>query len=290
MAGGGLLSKLLSSPVVMRFRHRHPRVNVLRLAGVIGAQGAGRSLSEARLAPAIRAAFTPDFVDAVALAINSPGGSPVQSALIAARIRELADEKQKPVYAFVEDVAASGGYWLACAADQIFVDRGSVIGSIGVISSGFGLGGLIERYGIERRVHTAGTRKSLLDPFRPERPEDLDKLRETLDGLHTVFIDHVKDRRGDRLKDGDDSLFSGEFWLGGRGVDLGLADGIGHLRPFMREKFGDNVRFRVIDPSRSRGLARLLGGGPARAPGLAGTVEELSAALEERALWARYGL
>ena len=258
---------------------RRDRVTVLRLEGVIGSGGrlGAPSLSDARLAPLVEAAFRRGRPKAVALSINSPGGSPAQSSLIAARIRRLADELKVPVHAFVEDVAASGGYWLATAADRIHVDANSIVGSIGVISASFGLQDLIARHGIERRVHTAGADKSLLDPFRPERAEDVERLKRLQAQIHDNFIAQVKTRRGERLA-GED-LFTGEFWVGQRGVELGLADGIGHLVPTMQRLYGDKVRFSVIAPRRP--LFRRLG-----LPG----VHEMIDAVETAALWNRYGL
>jgi serine protease SohB len=258
---------------------RCDRVTVLRLEGVIGAVGrlGGAALTDAALAPLIEAAFRRGRPKAVALAINSPGGSAAQSSLIAARIRRLADEKRVPVHAFVEDVAASGGYWLATAADRIHLDPNSIVGSIGVISASFGFPEFLARHGIERRVHTAGADKSLLDPFRPERPEDVERLKRLQAQIHVNFIAQVKSRRGDRLS-GDD-LFTGEIWVGEAGVAAGLADGIGHLVPVMRQLYGDKVRFSLIAPRRP--LFRRLG-----LPG----VHEALDAVETRALWTRLGL
>lgn len=253
-----------------------PFVAVIRLQGPIS--NSGRGLDDVSLAPVIEKAFSRGKPKAVALQINSPGGSPVQSSLIASRIRRLADERKVPVYAFVEDVAASGGYWLACAADEIFLDEGSIAGSIGVISAGFGLHGLIATYGVERRVHTAGKSKSLLDPFKPEKAEDVDRLRGWLDQLHEVFIAYVKGRRGDRLS-AETDLFTGDVWIGRKAVELGLADGIGHLVPQMQDRFGKKVRFRRYGLRRSifsRLGAALVGG----------TLSEI----EDRAAFARYGL
>ncbi|MEM9198484.1 MAG: S49 family peptidase [Pseudomonadota bacterium] len=288
--------------VVTKLLHRPPRVAVVRLSGAIGAAGRfGGGLSDAALAPLLERAFRRGRPSAVALAINSPGGSPVQSALIAARIRRLAAETDTKVFAFCEDVAASGGYWLAAAADEIYADPTSVVGSIGVISAGFGLHELIARYGVERRVHTAGDSKSLLDPFRPERSEDLDRLRRILDGIHAEFIAHVRERRGAKLSDGD--LFTGEVWLGRAAVETGLIDGLGHLVPRMKEMYGDKTRFTVVTPRRS--LFQRLGApgaiAPVALPALLGSTDgDQSAlarsavsgtldALEDRALWARYG-
>ncbi|CAA9399109.1 MAG: Peptidase, family S49 [uncultured Rubellimicrobium sp.] len=265
-----------SLPELLRLRPRRPTVSVVRLQGAIGTGGA-RALTDAGLAPVLEAAFRGKPV-AVALQINSPGGSPVQSSLIAARIRRLADEKRVPVVAFVEDVAASGGYWLATAADEILCDPGSLLGSIGVISSGFGFQDLIARVGVERRVHTAGRSKSMLDPFRPEKPDDVERLGRWLSQLHDVFVAHVRSRRGARLRD-DPDLFTGEVWIGERAVNVGLADGIGHLVPVMKDRFGDKVRFRRFGQRRPF-LSRF---------GLS-LAEEAAGLIEERTAFGRFGL
>lgn len=229
------------------------------------------------MAAQIERAFKSEPV-AVALQINSPGGSPAQSSLIGARIRRLAEENDIPVIAFVEDVAASGGYWLACSADEIFADQTSMLGSIGVIMAGFGLHDAIARYGVERRVHTAGESKSFMDPFRPEAPEDVARVTQLLEHTHEVFIDHVKSRRGDRL-DLEQPLFTGEVWLGQRAVKVGLADGIAHLGPEMRRRFGDKVRFKKFGPKRS--MMGRLG---------ANFVDDAMAVMSERAAFGRFGL
>jgi serine protease SohB len=253
-----------------------PKVHVVRLQGAIGM--AGRSaLSDRALATLLDKAFR-GKPDAVALEINSPGGSPVQSALIGARIRRLADEKKLPVYAFVEDVAASGGYWIACAADEIWGDASSILGSIGVISAGFGAHVFLNRQGIERRVHTAGQSKSMLDPFRPEREEDVARLNRLLEQLHQTFIAQVKARRGAKLAE-DPDLFTGEIWVGQAAVEIGLADGIGHLVPQMKARFGDKVQFRRFEQKKP-----LLTRFGTRA--LQGAIGEI----EERADFARFGL
>jgi signal peptide peptidase SppA len=225
---------------------RRPTVSVIRLQGAIGipARHGAAGLSDAGLAPMLSRAFTRGKPVAVAIALNSPGGSPVQSSLIAARIRRLAERHHIPVHAFVEDVAASGGYWLASAADTIWADESSVLGSIGVISASFGFAELIARHGIERRVHTAGTAKSWLDPFRPEKPEDVARLHRLLEPIHTAFKAQVQARRGDKLDPARD-YFTGDVWVGREAVELGLADGIGHLEPVMRDLFGDKVRFQA---------------------------------------------
>ncbi|SDF30950.1 serine protease SohB [Limimaricola pyoseonensis] len=258
------------------FRSKTPVVSVIRLQGAIGAGRAG--LDDAGTAAMIEKAFRRGKPAAVAIEVNSPGGSPVQSALIAARIRRLSEEKNIPVIAFVEDVAASGGYWLATAADEILVDRGSIMGSIGVISAGFGAHQFLERQGIERRVHTAGESKSFLDPFRPEKPEDVARLERWLEEMHGYFIDHVKSRRGAKLAE-DPSLFTGEIWIGEKAVEKGLADGIGHLVPTLKSRYGDKVRLRRY-AKRKPLLARF-------GSALAG---DLLGAVEDRAAFARFGL
>ncbi|MDS9467032.1 S49 family peptidase [Paracoccus sp. MBLB3053] len=259
------------------FLNRPATVAVIRLQGVIGASGrtTGAGMSDAALAPLLERAFKRRKPVAVALALNSPGGSPVQSSLIGARIRRLSEEHEVPVHAFVEDVAASGGYWLASAADYIWADESSVLGSIGVISAGFGFSDLIQRYGIERRVHTAGQSKSLLDPFRPEKPEDVERLNRILLPIHEAFKDQIRSRRGGRLPQ-DLDLFTGDIWTGREAVSLGLADGIAHLVPKMRELYGKKVRFQTYG-QRSSLLRRL---------GLsAGDVMET---IEERVEFARF--
>ncbi len=236
------------------------------------------SLSDAALAPVLERAFGKGKPAAVALEINSPGGSPVQSSLIGARIRRLAEEKEIPVIAFVEDVAASGGYWLAASADEIWADASSVLGSIGVISAGFGAHVLLARQGVERRVYTAGQSKSMLDPFRPEDPEDVERLKGLLNDIHGNFIDHVSQRRGDALSKEHD-LFTGEVWLARRAQELGLIDGIAHLMPKLKERYGDKVRIRrygMKRPLLSRFGARL--------------AQDALGGIEERAEFARFGL
>ena len=244
-----------------------PIVAVVRLTGVIGPMGPLRGgLSLAGLAPTLERAFSLGGIKAVALAVNSPGGSPVQSSLIAKRIRALAAEKKLPVFAFAEDVAASGGYWLATAGDEIFADESSIVGSIGVISAGFGFQDLLQRVGVERRVHTAGARKSMLDPFRPENAEDIARLEALQRDIHDGFKAQVRSSRGARLKGDDDTLFSGEFWTGRRALELGLIDGIGDLRSVMRARFGEKVRFRVVGAP-TGWLRRRLGLGAPRGVG-----------------------
>ncbi|WP_101065521.1 S49 family peptidase [Roseovarius salinarum] len=259
------------------FLNLGPKVAVIRLSGAIGT-GARAHLNDETMGPVIDKAFKRGKPAAVALVINSPGGSPVQSSLMAARIRRLAEEKGLPVHAFVEDVAASGGYWLATAADDIWVDHGSIVGSIGVISASFGAHVFLARQGIERRVHTSARSKSMLDPFLPEKEEDVARLEGILEQLHAGFVEHVKARRGDRLTDLHD-LFTGEFWAGRRAVELGLADGEAHLLPKLRELYGDNVRLSHY--GRRRPLLQRLG---------MTLAQDALAAVEERAGYARYGL
>lgn len=258
------------------FVKKPPLVPVIRLQGAIAA--GPRGMSDAGLAPVIERAFRRGKPAAVAIVVNSPGGSPAQSSLIAARIRRLADEKNIPVHAFVEDAAASGGYWLACAGDDIWVDDSSIVGSIGVIFASFGFPEFLARNGIERRVHTAGTSKSLADPFLPERPEDVARLHAIQEPIHRAFIDHVKARRGVRLAEGAD-LFNADIWVGQQAVEVGLADGVGHVVPRMKELYGKDVRLVPHGPK--RGLLSRFG------------MQAADAALgmiEERAHWARLGL
>ena len=268
--------------LIDRFRPRTPLVPVLRLQGVIGSMAFRGGLSLAGLAGQIERAFSARGAVAVALQINSPGGSPVQSALIHARIRQFAAEKNLPVVAFAEDVAASGGYWLALAADEIFADTNSIVGSIGVISAGFGFQQVLERFGIERRVHAQGARKAMLDPFRPEQPEHVARLLAIQRDMHDSFKALVRERRGAKLVGDDATLFEGDVWTGRRAVELGLIDGLGDLRSTMRYRYGEKVRLRVVG-GQSSWLRRRLGFG-------ASLVHDTITALEERALWARYGL
>src|SRR3954471_14629813 len=242
---------MFSFPNILRRWRRPTLVPAVRLAGVIGSVGlGGRGMTLAGLERALDAAFGHKHARAVALLINSPGGSPVQSALIAGRIRSLAEEKKLSVLAFVEDVAASGGYWLACAADEIYADPSSIIGSIGVVSAGFGFQDLIARYGIERRVHTSGKRKAMLDPFQPENDDDIVRLKAIQSEIHEAFKNMVRTRRADRLNGGDEDLFTGEIWTGARARELGLVDGLGDLRSVMRGRFGEKVKLRLVQGDR----------------------------------------
>lgn len=266
-------------------------VAVVRLNGVIGAVSPLRGgIDLASVAGALETAFNLKGVKAVALSINSPGGSPVQSSLIYKRVRALAAEEGVPVYAFAEDVAASGGYMLACAADEIYADPSSIVGSIGVVSSGFGFTGLIEKLGVERRVHTAGESKAMLDPFKPENPDDVKRLEALQAEVHEGFKALVREARGDRLGTADD-IFTGAFWAASGALSRGLIDGLGDLRGTMREKFGKDVKLKVVGgkkPFWRRGLGQTSLGEPA---GLgAGFATGLIAAMENRSLWSKFGL
>ena len=265
-----------------------PLVTVIELNGVIGGGGPGRkALSMARLEKTIEAAFKPGKLAAVALAINSPGGSPVQSRLILHDIRRRAEEKNVPVLAFVEDVGASGGYILALAGDEIYADESSIVGSIGVIAGGFGFVDAIGKIGVERRVHTAGENKSTLDPFKPEDPEEVNRLQGILDELHDQFIALVRARRPGKLSD-DKSIFSGEFWTAPRAKELGLIDGTAQLGDFLRARYGKDVKVKRMSPESGSLLKKLLSGGDASA-GLVDP-DALIDAAERRAQWGRYGL
>ena len=288
----------LSSFLPGAFRGDQPLVPVVRLSGAIGVNvGFRPGLSLATLAPTLERAFNYPRAKAVALVINSPGGSPVQSHLIYSRIRSLAEEKKLPVLAFTEDAAASGGYIIACAADEIFADPSSVVGSIGVVSAGFGFHELIERYGIERRLYTTGESKAILDPFKPERPEDVVRLRELQTRIYDAFKGLVMKRRAGKVREEDSAeLFSGAFWAGEDGVRLGLVDGIGDLRSVLRHRFGEKVRLRLVQSARPGMISQLLRrsrGGSEGFEGFSASLidpKEAIAALEERALWARIGL
>lgn len=263
-----------------------PRIAVLRLSGLIAARGGGPftapAISAQATGPLIERAFAMRGLSEVALVVNSPGGSPVQSSLVAQRIRRLAEEKKVRVTAYVEDAAASGGYWLACAADEIVADPASILGSIGVISASFGLEEAIGRLGVRRRLHTAGGEKSFLDPFSPEKPADVARLETLLAELHETFRDWVRQRRGARLTAPEAELFSGAFWSGRRAVELGLADRLGEASADLRARHGEKARLLPIGPRRPPWPMRLLSGA-ALAEGAMGVVEE-------RAAWARLGL
>ena len=272
---------------VERLWRRGPVVSVLRFEGVILPRARRNAISLASHAAAIDRAFRVPHVVAVAIVVNSPGGAPVQSALIYRRIRQLADEKHIPVIAFAEDVAASGGYWLALAGDEIFSEETSLVGSIGVVSGGFGLHALIERFGIERRLYTAGARKSLLDPFLPVKPEDVERLGVLQQDIHRAFKEHVRRRRAGKIDAADESLFEGDVLTGHMAAERGLIDGIGELRAVMRARYGENVRLRAIAAARRRPLWGRL---PFAVRDPAEIAGELADWLEARLLWGRFGL
>ncbi len=278
----------LRSLLPARWRKRKPRVAVVRLDGAIGAVSPFRQgLSMASLAAPLERAFATPRIAAVALVINSPGGSPAQSHLIHQRIRALAAEKSLPVYAFVEDVAASGGYMIACAADEIVADPTSLIGSIGVVSAGFGFDRFIERLGVERRVHTQGEAKAMLDPFRPENPDDIARLKRIQADVQDLFTTLVRGRRPGLDPNGE-NLFTGAVWTGRQAVSLGLVDGLGDARSSLRARFGADVELVMIAEKKGSLIARILRrAGPGSTAGLAG---EAIAAIEERTAWARFGL
>lgn len=286
----GFLGRLLPK----RFRQKGIAIPVVRLHGAIMTGGSQfkPTLNLATAAPMLEKAFSRKDAPAVAISLNSPGGSPVQSRLIFQRIRALAEEKDKRVLIFVEDVAASGGYMIALAGDEIFADPTSIVGSIGVVSGGFGFPDMLKKIGVERRVYTAGENKVILDPFQPEKDSDVEYLKTLQLEIHQVFIDMVKSRRGGRLAD-DGEIFSGLFWTGNRGLELGLIDGLGDMREVLKRRFGKDTRLELI------GSARTLFG--KRVPGVtslspsfgeiaAQAGSGLAAGLEERALWSRYGL
>lgn len=294
MAGKSVTEKLASRlPRIAERGDRKPVVAVVKLHGVITPTPSplGRGVINATtVESALTRAFDHDRLRAVALAVNSPGGAATQSALVAERIRELAAKKKVPVLAFCEDVAASGGYWLACAGDEIYAHASSLVGSIGVVTAGFGLTGLLERIGVERRVYYAGARKVRLDPFQPEKEEDVAWLKGLQGQLHEQFAGWVRKRRGEKLRPGGEDIFSGEVWTGAKAVEVGLVDGLGTLREVIAERYPD-AEISIAEPKRPL-LARLgLAGGTgtlglSTADRVLATVE----ALETRAVWSRFGL
>src|SRR6267378_1725910 len=290
----GMMDRLMEL-LPARLRRGIAVVPVVRLSGVIGAVTPLRpGMSLAGIAKTLERAFAIKNAKAVALVINSPGGSPVQSRQIYLRIRQLAAEKKLPVLVFVEDVAASGGYMIACAGDEIFCDPSSILGSIGVVGGTFGFQDLIKRIGVERRLYTAGEHKAMLDPFLPENPDDVARVKALQREIHAIFIALVKQSRGSRLKGKDDVLFTGEYWAGATSVSLGLADAIGDLRSTLRARYGDKVLTPVIAPATGL-LSSLLGRKSAgtetlgQLDGIAGLPDELISALETRAIWAKFG-
>jgi signal peptide peptidase SppA len=290
----GLVDRLKEF-IPARLRRGAAVVPVVRLSGTIGAVTPLRpGMSLAGVARTLERAFGTKNAKAVALVINSPGGSPVQSRQIYLRIRQLAAEKKLPVLVFVEDVAASGGYMIACAGDEIFCDPSSILGSIGVVGGSFGFQELIKKIGVERRLYTAGAHKAMLDPFKPENPDDVARVKALQSEIHAIFIALVKQSRGSRLKGADEVLFTGEYWAGETSVSLGLADAIGDMRSTLRARYGDKVLTPVIAPStgmlsgflgrRSAGTSAL-----SQFDGLTGLPDELISALETRAIWAKFG-
>jgi serine protease SohB len=290
----GRLLGTLSPLIPQRFRRDRSVVPVVRLTGIIGFSTPLRpGLSLAGIARTLDRAFAIRRAAAVALAINSPGGSPVQSHLIFRRIRELAAEHKRPVLAFIEDAGASGGYMIACAGDEIIADPHSIVGSIGVVGGSFGFDKLIAKIGVERRLYTSGEHKAMLDPFLPENPDDVERLKTLQRHIHDDFIALVKSRRGAKLTGPENDLFSGEYWTGRKALELGLIDAIGDLRSTLRERFGDKVVTPLISAERGFLGRRVFGvapGDPTQVAGQVGLAEDLISAFEARAIWARYGL
>jgi signal peptide peptidase SppA len=294
IAKTGWMMSFLKRLLPKRFRKKGTTIPVVRLHGTIMAGGSQfkQTLNIASVAPMLDKAFSKKDAPVVAISINSPGGSPVQSRLIFQRIRSLAEEKDKKVLIFVEDVAASGGYMIALAGDEIFADLTSIVGSIGVVSGGFGFPELLRKIGVERRVYTAGENKAILDPFQPEKEGDIEYLKTLQLEIHKVFIDMVKLRRGSRLAE-DATIFSGLFWTGTRGLDLGLIDGLGDMRDVLKRRYGKDTKLELIGGTRTLFGKRVPGvslvginGGEIAAAATVGLAE----GLEERALWSRYGL
>jgi signal peptide peptidase SppA len=282
----------LGRVIPSRFRPDIPVVPVLRFSGVVGAVTPLRpGLTLAGVSRSLQRAFSVRNARAVALLINSPGGSPAQSHLIFRRIRQLAEEKKIPVLAFVEDVGASGGYMFACAADEIICDQFSIVGSIGVVGGSFGFPKLMEKLGIERRIYTSGEHKAMLDPFQPEKPDEVKRIKSIQKDIHEHFIALVKERRGARLRGTDKTLFSGEFWTAQKALELGLVDSVGDMRSNLRERYGEKVRMPLITAERGLLGRRLPGVGAFEAlTRQGGFAADLISALETRALWSRYGL
>lgn len=282
----------LKSLLPRRFRKKRIVIPVVRLEGAIMTGGSKfkPALNLASVAPMLDKAFSKKDAPAVAITINSPGGSPVQSRLIFERIRALAEEKKKTVLVFVEDVAASGGYMIALAGDEIHADPTSIVGSIGVVSGGFGFPEMLKKIGVERRVYTAGENKVILDPFQPEKESDIEYLKSLQVEIHQVFIDMVKSRRGARLAE-DPALFSGLFWTGRKGFELGLVDGLGNMRQIVRERYGKDAKLELVAGARDffgRRTPGVSGMGADRVA--AAAVSGLVETVEEKALWSRYGL
>ena len=269
-------------PFIGDFFEQHPKVAVIRLSGVIADAGMRKGgISHAQVAEQIDRAFDMKDVREIAVIINSPGGAPAQCSLIATQIRDRAHDKKVPVTVFIEDVAASGGYWLACVADKIYVQGSSIVGSIGVISAGFGFEEFIKRFDIRRRVHTSGKDKAMLDPFLPEKKSDVERLSKLQNDIHAQFIEWVRARRGDRLKGADEDLFEGHIWSGQGALSVGLADALGDMRGVMRDKYGEKVRLIELEPEKPFWQSVL---------GVKLNNSGLTAELENRAFWTRFGL
>lgn len=272
-------------PVIGGIFKPKPKVAIIRMSGVIADAGMKRGgISYHKYREYIDYAFDVFDLKAVALVINSPGGSPAQSQLIGDHIRRLADEKEVPVYAFIEDVAASGGYWLACAADEIYGVSSSIAGSIGVISASFGFQELIAKHGVERRIQTAGKQKSFMDPFTDINPSDVKRLKELQTSMHDIFKDWVRERRGDRLNADEKEIFEGQFWTADKAAELGIIDGIGEVRSFSKEKFGDDIRFQDFGPEK-KFVSSLLG-----TDAKVSIPEDIAEAVETKSIWGRFGL
>lgn len=277
------LDKLGDVPVIGDIFCNKSKVAVIRMSGVISDTAVRKNgISHTKYTKTIEKALSIKKLGALALVINSPGGSPAQASLIASHIKRLARKKEIPVYTFVEDVAVSGGYWLACAADEIYAQESSIIGSVGVISAGFGFEDFIEKYNVHRRVYTAGKDKSFMDPFSPEKDSDVEKLRSIQEKIHAGFIKWVKERRGEVLKGDDTTLFEGNFWTGEQAIELGLIDGIGEMHEILQEKYGESIRFVEIKTDRTW-YQQFLGS-------KADWVNELITAIEDRTIWSKFGL
>lgn len=286
-----LCDKAKNAPVVGGIFKAKPKVAVIRMSGIIADSGMKRnSISHARFEKLIEDAFDVYKLEAVALILNSPGGSPSQSSLIGSQIRRLAQEKEIPVYAFVEDVAASGGYWLACAADEIYAQESSIVGSIGVISAGFGFQDFISRHGVERRIYTSGKDKGFLDSFKDEKPADVKRLKELQSDIHEQFKDWVRERRGDKLQGDEKDLFEGAFWTGERALDYGLIDGIGDYRSVIKDKCGEDIKFKEFKADKGL-VPSVLGSRAVKIlNGDASWSDDLLETLESKNIWGRYGI
>lgn len=281
-------TKRSRNPLSRLFGRGRTTIPVVRLHGAISPDQRPGRLNIAGVAPLLRKAFAIKKAPAVAIVVNSPGGAPVQSRLISKMIRDLADEHEKHVFVFIEDVAASGGYFIAVAGDEIFADPSSIVGSIGVIYTAFGFEEAIQKIGVKRRIHTAGRNKSMLDPFVPEKQEDVERLKTYELDIHQVFIDHVKAYRGDRLKGDDDELFTGEWWTAVRGLDMGLIDALGDMHAVLKQRFGKDVQIKPIAPK--KGLFQIPRFGFGSGLDADSLARDGLAAVEDRALWSRFGL